>query len=276
MAKIIGNSNVHIAYSEAGQNNPIRWRIVFDSSSDNNKGELTIYSLPFRCKDYFNDVVALHHDKKTFKIYGFDNSTIKTNKTFCGVIVSGLRDKEVFKYNVNLLMEWMDQYKLTSKSFKLKFQDVEDEPKSLYIKLKFDRHLYNSFFASICTWFIRISNQYTKFDADKIKGSFFKLSEYFRDNHPIIGEGVPWDGCLSKTIWSDYTNGVKRLDHASEEQYEFLFKPGNGALMFSSNTASDMHDAGVYAWIINANCNQTEAEEIDENFSDESLEEEFE
>ena len=66
--------HVTVVYNEAGQRNPLRWRIMHREGST-----LTSQAGIMKCKDYFNDLVALKKGHK-FNAYGFNNATVQFNK----------------------------------------------------------------------------------------------------------------------------------------------------------------------------------------------------
>lgn len=82
-------------YTESAQANPLRWRIVHRE-----KNTLTSQASLMKCKDYFNDLVALRLGHK-FSIYGFSNETIKFNKWGLYIVLTGIAKPDQFIANVD-------------------------------------------------------------------------------------------------------------------------------------------------------------------------------
>jgi hypothetical protein len=92
--------NTHkITYSEVGQPNPLRWRIMLRK-----KDTLHSQSGLIKCKDFFNDVVAWKQGKHRFKIYLFDNK-ITFNRAGLYFILTGISNREMFLANLDVLNE---------------------------------------------------------------------------------------------------------------------------------------------------------------------------
>jgi hypothetical protein len=82
-------------YTESPQANPLRWMIMYRE-----KDVLTSQAAVMRCKDYFNDLVALRQGH-VFSIYGFKNDTVKFNKWGLYILLTGINKPDLFIDNVN-------------------------------------------------------------------------------------------------------------------------------------------------------------------------------
>jgi hypothetical protein len=85
------------SYSEMGQPNPLRWRIM------HKRGD-TFYSQSglIRCKDFFNDVVAWKKVKKEFNVYRFYNK-IKFNVGGVYLHLTNISNKTQFNHNLAIV-----------------------------------------------------------------------------------------------------------------------------------------------------------------------------
>lgn len=82
-------------YTESGQANPLRWMIMY-----RDKDTLTSQANLMRCKDYFNDLVAMRRGH-IFLVYGFRNDTVKFNKWGLYILLTNIGKPEQFIANVN-------------------------------------------------------------------------------------------------------------------------------------------------------------------------------
>lgn len=56
---------------ENGQSNPIRWQVIVPTEDPNVFKEVT---QPFKCRDYFNDIIISSKIQEDFECYGFETS----------------------------------------------------------------------------------------------------------------------------------------------------------------------------------------------------------
>ncbi len=90
-------------YSEMGQANPMKWRIMYKEEDDS----LSSQSGLIICKDFFNDIVAWKQAKEAFKIYNFDNK-IKFNDEGVYFLLSNIA-KRAFNKNVKVMNERLEK-----------------------------------------------------------------------------------------------------------------------------------------------------------------------
>lgn len=86
--KLIPSNSNFPTYSENNQNNPLRYQILFREGD-----ELHVQTGVFKCKDFFNDLVAWYLGKK-FMVYGMDTRTIKLNDEGVYILFTGQVRKE--------------------------------------------------------------------------------------------------------------------------------------------------------------------------------------
>lgn len=145
------------SYSEIPQPNPLKWELYFLEED-----VLYPQTSQFRCKDFFNEVVAWYFGKP-YSIYRFDTNKMKFN-TY-GVFVRLYNIQPGFVENINkhlqpLLPEGVDP---------LMFVPLEKEDELLTL---IPRALFNSTYTiSKLTKIIRLCNQ------DEVCDSFEKLAE---------------------------------------------------------------------------------------------------
>lgn len=161
-------------YIEAGQPNPLRWELY------RLEDELLIpQTAQFKCKDYFNEVVAWYHGRR-FAVYGFDTMTMNFNDY--GVFVRLYNVKTGFLENVQKLVQPL----LPEGVGPLQFVQLENPEEFLTL---FPRALFNSTYTiSKLTKMLRICN------VPKVLDSFEKLAvqaveslgqPYFGDGHLV-------------------------------------------------------------------------------------------
>lgn len=81
-------------YGEVAQPNPIRWRILL-----RNGDNMTDQSGKFKCKDFFNDVLAYYHTKTSFNMYSFENN-VEFNTEGLYVLLTEIEDNPRFIKNI--------------------------------------------------------------------------------------------------------------------------------------------------------------------------------
>lgn len=101
----------HFDYSEVSQINPIRWEICYFNGTS-----MKVQTGKFKCKDFFNDVVAKYHGTY-FRIYGFDNEKLKLNDEGVYVRVTGIVNFAQFAENIELVINSVVEDKITVKKY---------------------------------------------------------------------------------------------------------------------------------------------------------------
>lgn len=104
MYNIVENSK-KLTYSEIPQNNPIRWEFLYREGDT-----FYVESSKIKCRDFFNDVVALFQGAEVSRIYGFDAKAHRYNDEFVYMRLTDVHGKD-FYTNLNncLLREQLDQ-----------------------------------------------------------------------------------------------------------------------------------------------------------------------
>lgn len=164
MFKVISLTNP--AYlSQSPQRNPICWTFV-----SRDKETLTQLASTMRCKDYFNDVVALYKSGKTFSQYGYNNSLAPMGRSGFYVMLDKV-NKEVFLHNLKVL----------------NVQILADTGKRILFSTKFEQSdrvlihipkvLFEStYLISLATMLLRIGNYDVKFSS---------YEEFFAPHSPM-------------------------------------------------------------------------------------------
>lgn len=82
-------------YSEVGQTNPLRWTIL-ERLSD---AEFNTQSCPFKCKDFFNEVVAAYHGQP-LGAYSFETKGMKLQDEGVWVLLTHIINMDSFVANI--------------------------------------------------------------------------------------------------------------------------------------------------------------------------------
>ena len=138
-------------YSEVGQANPLRWRIML------RKGD-TLHSQSglLKCKDFFNDVVAYKRAKLKFKIYSFEND-VKFNREGLYLHLTEIQNQDTFCDNMNVLNQTIfdDLQTIVGYTKQADGSVVICIPHKLW---------NNTYYISLVTMMIRLCNYNTKYD----------------------------------------------------------------------------------------------------------------
>lgn len=207
-------------YGEIPQANPIRWCLYH---YDADKEEFTAQSDWFKCKDFFNDVVAKYNGVEG-SVYGFNTKPLLLNTYGVWIRLKNL--KKAFYHNALLVAE---KFQVT-----LNFAPFEDDETQCLTL--FPRELFeNTYKISLFTLLIRAANESTKY------GSYEELVE--KSSEPLLGNSrfkrapltlpeklLPywcymgerwnsqkWEGCSARKIDAVHNNGfMSWMDSANE------------------------------------------------------------
>jgi len=105
--------------SEANQSNSLRWSILYKEAD----GSFTDQTGLFKCKDYFNDVVAKYHGVE-IKVYGFDTVPMSLNEEGVWVLLSQLKYTDNLMPHLAMLAEKAVQDGLDPFSFERQENDI--------------------------------------------------------------------------------------------------------------------------------------------------------
>ena len=84
-------------YSEIGQDNPIRWEILYKEAD----ATYTSQSGLIKCKDFFNELVRKYNTGQDSTIYRFDTKEIKLNDEGIYFRMHYIADMDVFNTNLS-------------------------------------------------------------------------------------------------------------------------------------------------------------------------------
>lgn len=170
MFKLEMDKQAESIYIESAQTNPIRWQLFHREGKT-----LTPQTYKMKCRDFFNDFVALKRGK-AFTVYRLNTSEIKMNGSGMYVYVSNLANKKQFLQNLKLIKECFNQQMNSD----LRFLTL---PYKRGVLIKFpETALKSTWTMSLLTLLIRISNYdiafktWDDFFGDK---SPFQTTEYF-------------------------------------------------------------------------------------------------
>jgi hypothetical protein len=205
-------------YSEMAQTNPIRFVIYFK----NEDGTFKAQTNEFKCKDYFNDIVAWYHDYK-FTRYGMNFEEFSLNDD--GVYVELRNLKPTFLENVNVVLG--EEFKVFGE--KVWFEVIEDRPTALlaFIPKKFFKCTY---FISYLTLMLRNCNLLAAFTSPQDvfttpnSDYLLKSSERFMKTHPL----------KDQTFFDDY--------------WYFYDSFRNSRASFDTSSPVYIHNCGIVQW----------------------------
>tara|TARA_R110000868_G_scaffold37403_2_gene132367 strand:- start:492 stop:1181 length:690 start_codon:yes stop_codon:yes gene_type:complete len=217
-------SAVGYNYTESPQYNPIRYALAH-IDADGNIVQETNW---FKCKDYFNDVVAAKN-KTFFEKYGFDNSIPSCKDTDGAyVLVKDIQDIEIFKHNVGIA---------ENKEHPVVISDTE-LPGHLLLFIP-EYYFVNTYRISLLTFLIRSSNRGSKYEEFKS----FLLS---KDNGQEVDR--MFDGSARKKIKS-FMWDIPR----GEEFWYYCTSQDNSQRKITDyySAACIIHNNGVNSWFEN-------------------------
>ena len=208
------------SYTEVWQANPLRWLVMFQ----NEEGKFVQQTLPFKCKDYFNDFVAKYQGH-AFKQYGMPCGSVKVNTYGMWLLLTNITDQFIgnIERAINPKLEAETGHKLNPVK-------VEDKPDHVLVLLP--RSLFDSTYTmSYLTLIIRACNAANDFSCFEelittSKESLVESAKWLKDLSFLPPEHLRqywwWQGdnYSSKKIMSD--------------NYSFN---------------SYVHNNGVFAWV---------------------------
>lgn len=139
--------------SEAGQNNPLRWNLLFRTSEE---GVYESQTGIFKCKDYFNDIVAKYQGL-SFHAHGLDTTNIQLNEEGTPIELSSLSYTDQLLSNLQVISNEAEKFELPPLPFKANGKDV-----LLFIPREYYKSTYIISFLTYC---IRISHCPTIFSS---------------------------------------------------------------------------------------------------------------
>lgn len=151
-------------YMESPQKNPMRWTILYKEGE-----EFTSQTGPFKCRDFFNDVVAFKHSNKSFEVYRFNNN-IKFNDEGLYVHIDKVGDFVTFFNNLDVI-----NAKLQEQGFEPLLYTDQDKDTAV---LLFPHSVWqNTYCISVLTAAIRASNYGMVFNT---------FDDIFAPNSPLV------------------------------------------------------------------------------------------
>ncbi len=206
--------------TEAPQRNPLRWTFV-------RKEKQTLFQIApqMKCKDYFNDVVALYKSGRRFTEYGFPNELVPMGKRGICVLLDNV-NREVFLHNLEVLNKQIvaDTGDTITHSIKLenKEQVLIHIPVSLF---------ESTYLISLTTMLLRVGNYNKKFSS---------YEDFFSESSPM------------NSIEQSFTQHAKTLakEHKFKSPREGHWRYIPGALTKSDEEVhqNHIHYNGVSNW----------------------------
>jgi len=199
-------------YAEIPQVNPLRWTFY---RKDGDK--YTAQSGVMRCRDYFNDVVALQHGKSGV-VYGFDPKTMKLNTEGMYILLTNCHDN--LERNLEVLIG--DD---APAGFGMSLERVVDKPGNVLLFLSHE-FFSTTYYISYITLLIRAAN------CDAVMTCFADIKQSY-------------DKVVENQY--EYMDEYRMTLPDSVKQYWYLGSPtthsGN-----AYHYASVIHDNGISGW----------------------------
>lgn len=148
--KINAYAGPHTSYSEMGQSNLLRWTVLF--KEDN--GSYTETTRKFKCKDFFNEVIAVRHGHD-LGCYGFSAESVKINEDGVYCLMTSVSNQDAFEHNLGSINVYAEKSGMPALSWQ---RNGKDE--ILFMPMAY---FDNTYFASLLTYMIRVSNVDSKF-----------------------------------------------------------------------------------------------------------------
>lgn len=227
--KITVNKAAHLplSYSESGQVNPLRWQALYK----NEEGTFEDQTGVFKCKDYFNDIVAKYLDIDTCA-YGFDTQRMKYNEEGVYVICSQLNHIPEFLNNVKLISSQAQTQgfpALTAEKVA-----VEGIVANTNCLLFFPREYFrSSYITSLLSYLVRVAHC----------NKAFTTFQDFVGNHPTKTVDHPFQSVHNKVMETLFEEPVKDCwTYLGKTKKDFITK--KNAMDYSTS----LHNAGCYYW----------------------------
>lgn len=134
-------------YTESPQSNPLRWTILYRV----NEQTFQAQTIEFKCKDYFNECVALYHGDVLPEIYGFVPADLKLNDEGVYVLLNNIADKACYEANVGSINNLAAQYGMPPITL------MPHNSKS-YIALMPRKFFDSTWLTSLVTYLLRVAN----------------------------------------------------------------------------------------------------------------------
>lgn len=212
--KIHGTPKAEGTYAEIPQNNKLRW-VILKKRED---GDFEVASAIFKCKDFFNDVVASYHGKD-FSIYSFDAAIMPKYDEGVYVQLLNVHNLPAFQKNVRSINS------MPGACGNLDVIQLEDGNVVMLLpRVYFD----TTWQISLLTYLIRVSN------VDVIIDDWFK--------HPTLSTDNPFKAHFAAIMKAGFNVPVKNL----KAYYYFGTKQG---AKDAEAYHSSFHNNGCWNWM---------------------------
>lgn len=168
------------SYIQSPQHNALLWQVVTAR-----KGYWQAQTAPFRCREYFNDIVAKKH-KRVYTVYGFNASPVRHKKDGVDVLLHNIENIETFLRNLRVIDDKMEEQLGCRMTF---IVDVEDPTKCI---INLPAACWNNTYTiSVITMVIRASNYPYEYET---------WEEFFAENKPIYNHEYAWNPSTRKKV----------------------------------------------------------------------------
>lgn len=225
MAKFKFAKALRRSYAQIPQPNPISWTLYYL----NEEGILEPQSASFKCRDFFNDIVAKVHGK-SFAIYGFTND-IKMNDEGVYVLLKSV--KPSLRENLD---KWLKSYLETVSGQEFGVFETE---RSTQLLLKIPTWFFEkTYYISLATLLIRLCNYGEVFDsvgALLANGTTPRSREY-----AILNEST-----VTKLLKFGF-----KVPPETEKYWWFSHPSVHNERPEDYATTTNIHNAGIKSWLM--------------------------
>lgn len=185
-------------YGENPQSNPLRWTILHKEGEK----EFVAQSWQFKCKDFFNDLVAKYLGFN-LTVYCFNAGEVKLNDEGTYVFLDNITEQ--FEGNIDFINKYAAQWEKPP-------VEVIHKEKDTRIILIPRVYFENTFYISLVTYLIRISNitkQLTTLNGHPTQATDSPFNSYY---NAVIKHGygkLPVESWFFYNKEFDYTNKAK-------------------------------------------------------------------
>lgn len=208
--------------TESSQVNPLRWRIMYRE-----KDILTSQAQLMKCKDYFNDLVALRKGH-VFTVYGFKNDTVKFNKWGLYILLTEVGKADQFIGNVEKAINVRLKADMGTS-----IRCWKQDDKSVVIRIP-NKMWESTYYISLLTMMLRVCNNNVEFSS---------WDDLYSDKSPL--------NTVERSFTQDAKLFTKHLGFKLPIDTWYYYNSqynGMGEVNIAAIGGSTIHNNGCSAW----------------------------
>lgn len=212
--KIEKYTGPHTSYSEVHQTNVLRWTVLFNQGD----GVFKPQTKEFKCKDFFNELVAKYHGH-VLGCYGFTTESIELQDEGVWVLITHIINKEAYEANVGSINKLSAAEGLPP--IKLEWHT----PKSCVALLPRE-YFKNTYLISFLTYLMRVAN------VDEV------VTDPTWRKHPTLNIDCPFRNVFDKVMDRGFKSPDIKSYYYAGKKNDYSVKP----------YVSNVHNNGVASW----------------------------